>query len=113
MNKRLAYCGLDCYQCDAYKATVNDDDELRNKLAELWSENSGMEIDPSDISCTGCKGSGVQIGFCAECHVRHCGKKKQVENCAQCDKYACEELSDFLEKLPAKAKENLEKERLV
>ena len=38
MNKMIAYCGLDCESCDAYLATVNDDQELRKKTAKLWVE---------------------------------------------------------------------------
>ena len=27
----IAYCGLDCGKCDAYLATINDDQALREK----------------------------------------------------------------------------------
>ncbi len=108
MNRKLAYCGLDCHECDAYKATMNNDDELREKLAEIWSKNSGMEIDPADISCSGCKSNGVQIGFCGECTIRHCAIKKGLDNCAFCESFKCEELEQFHQNLPAKARENLE-----
>ena len=37
-NKFIACCGLDCEKCDARLATVNDDDALRRKTAELWSK---------------------------------------------------------------------------
>ena len=29
MKKYIAYCGLDCESCEARRATVNDDDSLR------------------------------------------------------------------------------------
>ncbi|MEG1806496.1 MAG: DUF3795 domain-containing protein, partial [Clostridia bacterium] len=29
MKKMIAYCGLDCEKCDAYIATINNDDALR------------------------------------------------------------------------------------
>ena len=29
MKKNLGYCGLDCEKCDAYLATIHNDDELR------------------------------------------------------------------------------------
>lgn len=32
MKKLIAYCGLDCEKCDAYLATINDDQDLRKKL---------------------------------------------------------------------------------
>ena len=38
MKKFIAYCGLDCEKCDARKATLNDDNALREKVAKEWSE---------------------------------------------------------------------------
>ncbi|WP_337606157.1 DUF3795 domain-containing protein [Claveliimonas sp.] len=53
MNKMIAYCGLDCEHCDAYLATMNDDQELRKKTAKLWAElnNVGaiLENNPSAL----------------------------------------------------------------
>ena len=31
MRKMIAYCGLDCEKCDAYLATLHDDQALREK----------------------------------------------------------------------------------
>ena len=33
MDKMIAHCGLDCTKCDAYIATINNDDELRESVA--------------------------------------------------------------------------------
>ena len=41
MKKMIAYCGLDCEKCDAYLATVHNDDALREKTAKLWAEMKG------------------------------------------------------------------------
>ena len=30
MKNRIAFCGPDCEKCDAYAATVTDDDALQN-----------------------------------------------------------------------------------
>ena len=38
MRNMIAYCGLDCEKCDAYLATINDDQALREKTAKLWAE---------------------------------------------------------------------------
>ena len=46
MNDYIAYCGLDCAACEARLATVNNDDELRIKVAEEWSKHNGVEITP-------------------------------------------------------------------
>ena len=38
MRNMIAYCGLDLEKCDAYLATINDDQALREKTAKLWAE---------------------------------------------------------------------------
>ena len=35
MKKRIAYCGLDCEECDAFKATINNDDALLVRVVGL------------------------------------------------------------------------------
>ena len=37
MKQLIACCGLDCENCTARIATVNNDDELREKTAKEWS----------------------------------------------------------------------------
>ena len=32
MRDMIAYCGLDCEKCDAYLATINDDQALREQI---------------------------------------------------------------------------------
>ena len=32
MEDLIAYCGLNCKTCEAYIATINDDDEMRKKV---------------------------------------------------------------------------------
>ena len=55
MKNRIAYCGLDCEKCDAYIATVNDDQELREKTADLWAKLNNAPILPEHINCEGCR----------------------------------------------------------
>ena len=37
MKQLIACCGLDCENCAARIATVNNDDELREKTAKEWN----------------------------------------------------------------------------
>ncbi|MBE6014648.1 MAG: DUF3795 domain-containing protein [Lachnospiraceae bacterium] len=46
MNDYIAYCGLDCETCEARIATVNDDNDLRAKVAKEWSELNKADITP-------------------------------------------------------------------
>ena len=85
MNKMIAYCGLNCEKCDAYLATINDDNELREKTAKLWSTYNAVKIEPKMINCTGCRVDGVKTVFCGTlCEIRKCAKNKNFETCGNC-----------------------------
>ena len=53
MRNRIAYCGPDCETCDAYLATVNNDQELRERTVRLWSELHHAPILSEHIHCQG------------------------------------------------------------
>ncbi len=64
-DKRLiAYCGLDCEKCDTRKATLNNDNTLRESMVALWSESNGVDITPEMINCEGCRADGVKTPLC-------------------------------------------------
>ncbi len=111
MRKTIAYCGLDCEKCDAYIATVNDDQELRKKTAELWSQMNHAEILPDMINCEGCRFDGMKTVFCDRiCQIRQCATKKGVATCTDCEEMqGCEKLSAITANNP-EALNNLRKE---
>ena len=85
MKKMIAYCGLDCEKCDAYIATINDDQKLRKKTAKLWAELNNAPILPEHINCQGCRVDGLKTVFCDSiCGIRQCAMKKGVTSCANC-----------------------------
>ncbi|MCI8648358.1 MAG: DUF3795 domain-containing protein [Firmicutes bacterium] len=85
MKKLIAYCGLDCEACDARIATLNSDDDLRNKVAELWSEMNGVEITPEMINCEGCRVNGVKTPYCNDlCPIRKCAMSRKLQTCGSC-----------------------------
>ena len=86
MKNRIAYCGLDCEKCDAYIATVNDDQELREKTADLWAKLNNAPILPEHINCEGCRTNGVKTVYCDSlCAIRQCALKKGIETCGDCE----------------------------
>ena len=86
MKNLIAYCGLDCESCDAYQATLHNDNALRKKTAELWSRLNNTVITPEMINCTGCRTKGIKTFFCNHlCKVRQCAQRKGVETCGQCE----------------------------
>ena len=85
MRKMIAHCGLDCEKCDAYIATINDDQTLREKTAKAWSEMNQVPILPEHIYCQGCRTEGIKTVFCDSlCEIRQCALKKGVKTCGDC-----------------------------
>ena len=85
MKPFIAYCGLDCETCEARLATINNDNELRKKIAKEWSELNHVEITPEMINCEGCRIDGVKTPYCDSlCPIRQCGLKKGYETCGNC-----------------------------
>lgn len=85
MKDMIAYCGLNCEKCDAYLATIHDDQVLREKTAKLWAELNQAPILPEHINCQGCRVEGVKTVFCDSlCEIRQCALKKGVAACGDC-----------------------------
>lgn len=106
MKNMIAYCELDCENCDAYLATVNNDQELRKKTAKLWAELNNAPIFPEHINCEGCRVDGVKTVFCdSMCGIRQCAMKKGVNTCGDCsDLEKCSIISAILENNPSALK---------
>ena len=85
MKRMIAYCGLDCEKCDAYLATIHDDQALREKTAKLWTELNQVPIRPENINCQGCRMDGVKTVYCDQlCGIRQCALKRGVTTCGDC-----------------------------
>ena len=77
MRDMIAYCGLNCEKCDAYLATLNNDQALREKNARLWAELNQSPILPEHINCEGCRVAGVKNVYCESlCSIRQCASEK-------------------------------------
>lgn len=110
MSEIIAYCGLDCSKCKAFKATQAKDAEEKRKIAERWTEGMKIRFKAEDIDCRGCK-SDVISGWCLKiCKIRPCAEKRKAETCAHCEDYPCEKLKEFLSNEP-EATKNLRKIR--
>lgn len=108
MKNKIAYCGLNCEKCDAYLATIHDDQALREKTAKLWTEFNQTTILPEQIHCQGCRGDGAKTVFCESlCGIRQCALNKGVATCGECEKLeSCQTLGAILSNNP-EALENL------
>lgn len=105
----IACCGLDCGSCDARAATLENDDELREKTARKWSEmNNAPEITAATINCTGCRTEGVKFAYCSHlCEIRKCVHVKGFNTCGDCEELNdCIIVNPILQHVPG-ARENL------
>lgn len=95
----IAYCGLDCNKCDAYIATKNNDQALREKTANLWSKLNNVQILPEEINCEGCRVDGIKTVFCEKlCQIRQCAMKKGIATCGDCSElYKCQTVGVIIE----------------
>ena len=85
MNDFIAYCGLDCEKCEARIATINNDNELRKKVAEKWSKLNNVLITSDMINCVGCRKDGVKTPFCESlCLIRKCAINNKFNTCGDC-----------------------------
>jgi len=109
-NILIAACGLDCAECNAYKAWKTDDQALRVKTAAEWSKAYNFDCLPEMFIGSGCRAEGPKIGHCAECGIRACAQKKGIGTCAACGDYACGDLKEFFKNAP-QAKTTLDRMR--
>ena len=102
MRNMIAYCGLDCEKCDAYLATLHNDNALRAKTAKLWAELNHAPILPQHINCEGCRVDGVKTVYCESlCEIRQCALNKGVTTCGDCpDTETCQALSEIVSNTP-------------
>lgn len=102
MKNMIGYCGLDCEKCDAYLATIYDDNALREKTAKLWAALNNAPILPEHINCDGCRMDGKKTVFCQHlCKVRQCALEKAMPTCGSCAELErCEKVSMIFSNSP-------------
>ena len=96
MPEHIAYCGLDCSACDAFKASQAKDIEHMKQIADRWNRELNTEFTVKDIECDGCLSQRIS-GWCQSiCAIRPCAEKQNAKTCAHCSEYSCEILETFL-----------------
>ena len=92
MTELIAFCGLDCAQCPAWRGLARTSVEERARLAREWSTDR-YSLTAKDLDCEGCVGPDDQlVAFCRDCDIRRCGTEREVLNCAHCTDYSCARL---------------------
>ena len=102
MEKMIAYCGLNCLDCLAYKATQSNSDDEREKVAKIWSAQFGHQFSAGDINCDGCLSDSKRLfSHCRVCAVRKCASGKGIANCGYCTDYPCNDVAFIINNVPS------------
>lgn len=87
MEKIVAPCGIDCFNCEMYEKNVTE--EFQARFAERF------KVPKERISCAGCIGSNQCLLLDLQgkkCSTLECVKKKGIQYCFECDTFPCEYL---------------------
>lgn len=89
----VAAYGIYCGHCGDYLAHVNDDEDLRKKVAAEICQQLNIDVTPEQVGCLGCWGEiHTQWAASLGCQVRRCAEQRGLLSCALCDEFPCEEL---------------------
>ena len=101
MDEMIAFCGLNCLDCEAFIATQAKDHIQLERIAKKWTEQYNTKLSAKDILCDGCQSLSDQLCVhCDICEIRRCGQKKKLDNCSRCDDYPCDRLDSFFQVAP-------------
>lgn len=95
MEPILTRCGFRCDLCLAYRPNITANPDNRQKLSDGWFKYFGFRIPPEEILCDGCMSKNPRL-LDLSCPVRPCVIQKDLENCARCESYICEKLTERL-----------------
>ena len=93
MQTGLAKCGCDCFNCPTYKDNLRTM-ETRNKCSSGWERFLNIKLSPEKLrTCDGCSVPDEERNtYYLNCKIRKCVLLNNVENCAFCAGFPCEEL---------------------
>lgn len=101
MEPMVAYCGIVCSDCEAYRATQSGDRGELERVAAKWGVAYHLPTATAeDVLCDGCTAGERRWVRCRECPIQACAAGRGLVNCASCDDYPCDDLSRFLSTYP-------------
>lgn len=89
----LAACGLDCGECEIFKAP--HDPQLARRIAEEYEQERHQTLSPDLIRCAGCHGDRT-LFWCGRCRILHCCvDQKGLRYCSECPEFPCTMLEEW------------------
>ncbi|HNX27568.1 MAG TPA: DUF3795 domain-containing protein [Phycisphaerae bacterium] len=88
----FAPCGIDCENCDMYRAAC--DKEFAEFMAADWRNSGHPGADASWFTCKGCNSESSML-WSENCTIRDCVREKGIENCSRCSSFPCDRLTNF------------------
>jgi hypothetical protein len=86
--KSFTYCGYKCtVQCNLYRATIENNNELKKKAFEefKFKEKYNVDFDADRVFCYGCKPKDKPLSVnVSACTVRKCVLEKGYDCCIEC-----------------------------
>jgi hypothetical protein len=105
----IAFCGLDCEQCESFQAMQCKDNQNNADIARRWNNLCGIATE--DVVCTGCRSGGSTVRSCASaCRIRQCAHHRRLASCSDCSDYPCPALQEIFDIVP-QARQRLERIR--
>ena len=95
MEPVLSLCGFRCDLCLAYQPNIEAHPENRQILSDGWHTYFGFRLPPEEIHCEGCSAESKDT-LDRDCPVRPCVTACGLANCAFCQEYICEKLTERL-----------------
>lgn len=101
-KEAISYCGINCYLCPIFLATVTADREQKEMLAKSYSTDSEI-FTSEDICCDGCGTRRSSYSkMCGSCQIKACAISKlsdlKNETCADCSQYPCSRIDTYVSK---------------
>lgn len=92
-SQLTAPCGIDCFNCPAYLANV--DELVRSKVSEA------LGVSREEAICSGCrseKGTIKCLRMTHPCNVFQCITTKSYQFCYECSDFPCDYLHPYADK---------------
>ena len=93
MIPAIAKCGCDCVHCPTYKKNLSTMDD-RRRCSSGWEKYLKLKLSPEKLrACDGCSiPDRERRTYYLNCKVRRCAMVNNMDHCAYCNGFPCNEL---------------------